>query len=208
MISLGSTLIGLLVAIPAAYAMAFFPNRWTKDILLWMLSTKMMPAVGVLMPIYLLFKTANLLDTKIGLIGIMTLANLPIIVWMLYTFFKEIPGEIIEASRMDGATPLTATAHRAAATGRPRHRFDGIACHYPRLERGVLDLEPHLSKCRPAHRLHRHFFQPARPVLGKTLGRLDPCGRTHPHLWLANPAPTGPGAHLRRGQIGIQHVHA
>src|SRR5271168_3153514 len=94
-ISLGSTLIGLFIAIPAAYAMAFFPNRWTKDILLWMLSTKMMPAVGVLMPIYLLFKTANLLDTKIGLIGIMTLANLPIIVWMLYTFFKEIPGEII-----------------------------------------------------------------------------------------------------------------
>jgi sorbitol/mannitol transport system permease protein len=105
-ISLGSTLLGLLIAIPAAYAMAFFPNRWTKDILLWMLSTKMMPAVGVLMPIYLLFKTLNLLDTKIGLVGIMTLANLPIIVWMLYTFFMEIPGEIIEASRMDGATPL------------------------------------------------------------------------------------------------------
>jgi sorbitol/mannitol transport system permease protein len=105
-ISVGSTAIGILIAMPAAYAMAFFPNRWTKDLLLWMLSTKMMPAVGVLIPIYLLFKTLNLLDTQTGLVAIMTLANLPIIVWMLYTFFKEIPGEIIEASRMDGARAL------------------------------------------------------------------------------------------------------
>ena len=105
-IALGSTAFGLLIAIPAAYAMAFFPNRRTKDLLLWMLSTKMMPAVGVLMPIYILSKSLDLFDTKIGLIAVMTLSNLPIIVWMIYTFFKEIPGEIIEASRMDGATAM------------------------------------------------------------------------------------------------------
>jgi sorbitol/mannitol transport system permease protein len=105
-ISVGATILGLLIAMPAAYAMAFFPNRWTKDLLLWMLSTKMMPAVGVLMPVYLLCQHSGLLDTRTGLILVMMLANLPIIVWMLYTFFKEIPGDIIEASRMDGAGPL------------------------------------------------------------------------------------------------------
>ncbi len=105
-ISLGSTVLGLLIAMPAAYAMAFFPNRWTKDLLLWMLSTKMMPAVGVLMPIYLLCQRSGLLDTLSGLILVMMLSNLPIIVWMLYTFFKEVPGDIIEASRMDGAGVL------------------------------------------------------------------------------------------------------
>jgi sorbitol/mannitol transport system permease protein len=103
-LSLGSALIGLLFAIPAAWAMAFAPGKRTKDLLLWMLSTKMMPPVGALIPIYLLFKNTGLLDTHVGLIGIEFLINLPIIVWMLFTYFKEIPGEILEAARMDGAT--------------------------------------------------------------------------------------------------------
>ncbi|MGG7516594.1 carbohydrate ABC transporter permease [Allorhizobium undicola] len=103
-ISFGSTLLGLLIAIPAAWAMAFSPTRRTKDVLMWMLSTKMMPPVGALIPIYLLFRDSGLLDTRIGLVIVLTLINLPIIVWMLYTYFKEIPGEILEAARMDGAS--------------------------------------------------------------------------------------------------------
>jgi sorbitol/mannitol transport system permease protein len=103
-LSLGSTLLGLAFAIPAAWAMAFAPGRRTKDVLMWMLSTKMMPPVGALIPVYLLFKNAGLLDTHGGLIAVEFLLNLPIIVWMLFTYFKEIPGEILEAARMDGAT--------------------------------------------------------------------------------------------------------
>ena len=102
-ISIGSTLLGLLVAIPAAWAMAFVPGKRTKDVLMWMLSTKMMPAVGVMVPIYLMVQSAGLLDTKTALVIIMMLVNLPIIIWMLYTYFKEIPGDILEAARMDGA---------------------------------------------------------------------------------------------------------
>ncbi len=100
----GSTLLGILVAVPAAWSMAFVPSKRTKDILLWMLSTKMLPAVGVLYPIYLIFIEFGLLDTKIGLVLVLMLMNLPIIVWMLYTYFKEIPSEILEAARMDGAS--------------------------------------------------------------------------------------------------------
>jgi sorbitol/mannitol transport system permease protein len=103
-ISLGSTLLGLAIAIPAAWSMAFVPGRRTKDLLMWMLSTKMMPAVGVLIPMYLLFQRTGLFDTRTGLIIALMLMNLPIIVWMLYTYFKEIPGEILEAARMDGAS--------------------------------------------------------------------------------------------------------
>lgn len=103
-ISIGSTLIGLLIAIPAAWAMAFSPTRHTKGVLMWMLSTKMLPAVGVLVPIYLIFKNMGLLDTRTGLVIVMMLINLPIIVWMLFTYFKEIPNDILEAARMDGAT--------------------------------------------------------------------------------------------------------
>jgi polyol transport system permease protein len=103
-LSVGSTLIGLLIAVPAAWSMAFSPTKRTKDILMWMLSTKMLPPVGVLVPLYLIFRDTGLLDTRIGLTGILTMINLPIIVWMLYTYFKEIPGEILEAARMDGAS--------------------------------------------------------------------------------------------------------
>jgi sorbitol/mannitol transport system permease protein len=100
----GSTLIALLIAIPAAWSMAFSPTKRTKDLLLWMLSTKMMPPVGVLVPIYLIFRDFGLLDSLTGLIFILCLGNLPIVVWMLFTYFKEIPKDILEAARMDGAT--------------------------------------------------------------------------------------------------------
>ena len=100
----GSTIFCILIAIPAAWSMAFVPSVRTKDVLLWMLSTKMLPAVGVLYPISLVFVQFNLLDTRGGLMVVLMLINLPIIVWMLYSYFKEIPGEILEAARMDGAT--------------------------------------------------------------------------------------------------------
>ena len=103
--SVGATVVCLLLSAPAAYAMAFFPTRKTKDILMWMLSTKMMPAVGVLVPIYLMARATGLLDSKLGMVIIYTLMNLPIVVWMLYSFFREVPKEILEAARMDGATP-------------------------------------------------------------------------------------------------------
>lgn len=118
-ISLGSSLIGLCVAIPAAWAMAFSPTRHTRSVLLWMLSTKMLPAVGVLVPIYLLFKRGGLLDTRSGLILVLMLSNLPIMVWMLFTYFKEIPRDILEAARMDGATPGHELVHILAPMALP-----------------------------------------------------------------------------------------
>ena len=103
-IAFGSTILGVLIGVPAAWSMAFVPSKRTKDILLWMLSTKMLPAVGVLYPMYLLFIQLGLLDTRTGLVIVLMLINLPIIIWMLYTYFREIPVEILEAARMDGAS--------------------------------------------------------------------------------------------------------
>jgi sorbitol/mannitol transport system permease protein len=103
-LSVGSTILALLISVPAAWSMAFAPSRRTKDILMWMLSTKMMPAVAVLVPFYLMFRDLGLLDSRVGLTAMLTMINLPIVVWMLYTYFREIPGEILEAARMDGAS--------------------------------------------------------------------------------------------------------
>lgn len=109
--AIGGTALGMLLAIPAAYAMAFQPGRYTRGVLLWMLSTKMMPAVGVLMPLYLICQKLGLLDTRLALVLIYTLVNLPIIILILYNFFRDIPKEILEASRMDGTTTFGEIVH-------------------------------------------------------------------------------------------------
>ncbi len=102
-ISLGATAAGAAVRHPGRLRHGVPPDARTRGTLLWMLSTKMLPPVGVLVPIYLLFRTAGLLDTRTGLVAIDALMNLPIVVWMLFTFYKEVPHEILEAGRMDGA---------------------------------------------------------------------------------------------------------
>jgi sorbitol/mannitol transport system permease protein len=103
-IAVGSTALAMLFAIPAAWSLAFAPGKRAKDLLMWMLSTKMMPPVGALIPLFLIFRDLKLLDTHLGIVVVAMLINLPIIIWMLYTYFKEIPGEILEAARMDGAS--------------------------------------------------------------------------------------------------------
>jgi len=109
--SFGATILALIIAIPSAYSMAFFPGRFTKDILLWMLSTKMLPAVGVLMPIYIMADAAGLLDSRMVLVIIFAFMNLPIIMWLLFSYFKEIPKEILEAGRMDGCNTWDELKH-------------------------------------------------------------------------------------------------
>ena len=100
-----ATAFALAVGVPAAYAMAFDPSRHTKDILVWMLSTKMLPAAAVLYPMTFLTKNMlGLFDTHFLIIVVLCLINLPIVIWMLFTYFKEIPKDIIEAGKMDGVS--------------------------------------------------------------------------------------------------------
>ncbi|WP_420011422.1 carbohydrate ABC transporter permease [Tateyamaria sp.] len=100
--SVFATIFALVVGIPSAYAMAFNPSRATKDVLMWMLSTKMLPAAAVLYPMTFLTKSIGLFDTHFMVIVVLMLINLPIVIWMLFTYFKEIPKDIIEAGQMDG----------------------------------------------------------------------------------------------------------
>jgi sorbitol/mannitol transport system permease protein len=99
-----ATIMALVVGVPCAYAMAFNPTRATKDILMWMLSTKMLPAAAVLYPMTFLTKSLGVFDTHFLVIVVLCLINLPIVIWMLFTYFKEIPKEIIEAGKMDGVS--------------------------------------------------------------------------------------------------------
>ena len=102
--SVGSTVLVLLLAIPAAYALAVRPiRRWT-DVMFFFLSTKMLPVVAGLLPIYLIAKQIHLLDNVYLLVVLYTSMNLPIAVWMMRSFLAEIPVEMIEAAAIDGAS--------------------------------------------------------------------------------------------------------
>jgi sorbitol/mannitol transport system permease protein len=126
--AVGSTAIALVVAIPAAYRLAFFPTARTQFTLLWMISTKMMPAVGVLLPVYIFFQWTGLLDQVVGLMMIYTLMNLPLAVWMLYTYFREIPYEMLEAARVDGAGLGSELRHILIPTAMPGVASTALLC--------------------------------------------------------------------------------
>ncbi len=103
-VAFGSSLIAFTLGIPAAFSMAFYPTQRSRGTLLWFVSTKMMPPVGVIVPLYLIFKDLHLLDTLLGLTLMYTTMNLPLVVWMMHSYLSEIPPEILEAARVDGAS--------------------------------------------------------------------------------------------------------
>jgi sorbitol/mannitol transport system permease protein len=98
-----STLIVLTLAIPAAYALAIKPVHKWRDVLFFFISTKFLPVVASILPLWILARNFNLLNTRTVLVILYTGMNLPLAVWMLRSFFQEIPRELIEAAEIDGA---------------------------------------------------------------------------------------------------------
>ncbi|WP_425865094.1 carbohydrate ABC transporter permease [Arthrobacter sp. TWP1-1] len=98
-----STILVVLLAVPAAYAVSIRPVEKTQDVLFFFISTKMLPVVAVIMPIYVIAGQLKVLDNIGTLIVLYTAMNLPIAVWMMRSFFQEVPAEVLEAASMDGA---------------------------------------------------------------------------------------------------------
>jgi sorbitol/mannitol transport system permease protein len=102
-IVLVSVVIVMVLAIPAAYALAIRPVGKWRDVLFFFISTKFLPIVASILPIWILAKNLHLLNTRLGLIILYIGINLPLAIWMLRSFFREIPRELIEAAEIDGA---------------------------------------------------------------------------------------------------------
>jgi sorbitol/mannitol transport system permease protein len=98
-----STVVVLLLSLPAAYALSIRPVRKWTDVMFFFLSTKMLPVVAALLPIYLILQNLKLLDNIWALGLLYTSMNLPIAVWMMRSFLAEVPVAILEAASMDGA---------------------------------------------------------------------------------------------------------
>ncbi|MEV0277459.1 carbohydrate ABC transporter permease [Streptomyces sp. NPDC050610] len=126
--SLMSTLFVLVLALPAAYALSIRPVRKWTDAMFFFLSTKMLPVVAGLLPIYLFAKNAGLLDNVWLLVILYTSMNLPIAVWMLQSFLADIPVSIIEAAHMDGAGLPTVLVRIVAPLAGPGIAATSLIC--------------------------------------------------------------------------------
>jgi sorbitol/mannitol transport system permease protein len=124
-LAIGSTVLALCLGLPAAFSLAFRPSRATPKILSWVLSTKMLPVVGALIPLIVIYKHLGLVDSRFGMILLYGASNLPLVIWMMRSFFADLPKEILEAGIVDGAgtarimlrlvLPLTAPGLAATA---------------------------------------------------------------------------------------------
>jgi sorbitol/mannitol transport system permease protein len=106
-VTLVSTALVIILALPAAYALSIRPVPKWRDVLFFFISTKMLPIVGAIIPLYVIARDLHLLDHVQLLVLLYTAMNLPVAVWMLRSFLLEVPPEIIEAARVDGAGLLT-----------------------------------------------------------------------------------------------------
>jgi sorbitol/mannitol transport system permease protein len=103
----GSTILVLLLGIPCAYALAFRMIQGWRDTLFFFISTKFLPPVGIIVPIYIIMRDLQLLDNVIALLIMYTSMNLPIAIWMLRSFFEEVPPDVRQAAQVDGANVWT-----------------------------------------------------------------------------------------------------
>ncbi|MBT4983080.1 MAG: carbohydrate ABC transporter permease [Ilumatobacter sp.] len=99
-----STVLVMALAVPAAYALAIRPMRKWRDVLFFFISTKFLPIVGAIMPLWIIARDLDLLGTRTVLVILYTAMNLPLAVWMLRSFFAEVPKELIEAAQIDGCS--------------------------------------------------------------------------------------------------------
>ncbi|MER6999383.1 carbohydrate ABC transporter permease [Streptomyces sp. NPDC000410] len=126
--SVVSTLLVLVLALPAAYALSIRPVRKWTDVMFFFLSTKMLPVVAGLLPIYLFAKNTGLLDNIWLLVLLYTSMNLPIAVWMMQSFLADVPVSIIEAAQVDGARLPTVLARVVAPVAGPGIAATALIC--------------------------------------------------------------------------------
>ena len=178
--SLVSTFFVMLLAIPCAYALALYrPKKW-KDILFFFISTRFLPVAGVIVPLYVIFspngdpqlggRGLNLLGTLPGLILLYTAMNLPIAVWMLRSFFEEVPRDVLDAARVDGAGLPREMLQIVLPMVAPGSGGDGIHLDHLCLERVLSGIQPGAERVDGAD-VHGSLRDVGRIVLGEA-GRL------------------------------------
>lgn len=125
-----STVVALLLGVPAAYGLArlSWPEGWTRGISFWILSTRMMPPVVTIVPLFLMLREIRLLNTLSGLVLVYTAFNLPFVIWMMRGFFEEVPRELEEAAMLDGESRVGALLRIVLPLVRPGLAATAVFC--------------------------------------------------------------------------------
>jgi multiple sugar transport system permease protein len=120
-IAVATMLVSLVFGTMAGYALARFsyPGRWKYHISFWILSTRMMPPIVTIIPLFIFFGTLNLLNSKTAVVIAYTAFNLPFVTWMMKSYFQDLPVELEEAAMVDGDTRWGAFLHVALPLARP-----------------------------------------------------------------------------------------
>lgn len=125
-----SVLFALALGVPAAYGLARlrWPDGWSRGISFWILSTRMLPPIVTIVPLFLLLRQVHLLNSLVGLVLIYTAFNLPFVVWMMRGFFDEVPRELEEAAMLDGESRAGALVHIVLPLVRPGLAATAVFC--------------------------------------------------------------------------------
>ena len=166
----GSTALATLFGVPAAWAYSRFDLRAKKDQLFFILSTRFMPPVVVVIPVFLMYRQLGLINTKLGLVLIYAAFNVSFTIWMMKGFVDEVPSEYEDAAMLDGYTRLQAFRRVHPAAARARHRRDGGLRADLLLERVRVRHLPHVQPGRAhgptghrrPHRRHHRGLGPGR----------------------------------------------
>lgn len=110
-VSAGSTLIALIAGVPAGYVLARRHARWNRPLAIFILGTRFLPPLAIVLPFYALFGQLGLIDTLVGLILVYVSLNISIVIWMIMGFVRDIPRDIEEAAMVDGAGNVSAIRH-------------------------------------------------------------------------------------------------
>ena len=183
-------MLATLLGVPAAWAYSRFALRAKKDQLFFILSTRFMPPVVVVIPIFLMYRELGLINTKLGLVLIYAAFNVPFTIWMMKGFVDEVPSEYEDAAMLDGYTRLQAFWKRHAAAARARHRRDGGLRAHLLVERVRVRHLPHLqpggphgaTRHRRPHRRHHGGLGPG----GRLRGRVRAPGAACSPTWCAS----------------------
>ena len=127
-VGVATTLISLLLGVPAAYALSRAGFQADKGIGLWILTTRMAPPIAFAIPFFLTYRYLGLIDTLLGLVIIYLTFNLSLVIWMMRTFFDGLPRSLEEAAEIDGASPWRAFLQIALPLAGPGLATTAIFC--------------------------------------------------------------------------------
>jgi multiple sugar transport system permease protein len=118
-VALTNVVLALVIGTPAAFALTRMTGRTPDDVSFWILSIRMAPVFAVILPLYVLFKSIGLLDTRIAVALAHLTLTLPLAIWMLMTYFRSLPVELDQAAMIDGASPLQTLLYIIVPMSRP-----------------------------------------------------------------------------------------